>query len=217
MDYLDLQGLADHTIVIFMSDNGGLSASNRGGMQHTHNWPLSSGKGSAHEGGIRVPMLVKWPKVVYPGSVCDDYLIIEDYFPTVLEMAGINNYELVQQVDGISFMPMLKQEDKSAENRNLIWHYPNKWGSTGPGIGTTSTIRSGDWKLIYYYKYQHFELYNITEDIGEENNLENKFPEKVNELSIKLGKYLRKVNARRPVFKATGRPAPWPDEVKKSN
>ncbi len=214
MDYLDQHGLTDHTIIIFMSDNGGLSASNRGGMPHTHNWPLSSGKGSAHEGGIRVPMLVKWPGIVQPGSLCNDYLIIEDYFPAILEMAGIGNYDLVQQVDGISFIPMLKQEGTTADDRSLIWHYPNKWGPTGPGIGATSTIRKGDWKLIYYYKDQQFELFNIKEDIREKNNLAGREPGIVKRLASELGEYLRKVNAHRPSFKATGEPVPWPDEFK---
>ena len=214
MDYLDQHGLTDHTIIIFMSDNGGLSASNRGGVPHTHNWPLSSGKGSAYEGGIRVPMIVRWPGRVAPGSVDDDFLIIEDYFPSILEIAGVENYNTVQDVDGVSFVPRLLHKGTTNTDRILVWHYPNKWGGSGPGIGTTSTIRSGDWKLIYWYRDQQFELYNIPEDIGEKNNLADRKPEKVKELASELGGYLRKVNAHRPTFKATGEPVPWPDEFK---
>ncbi|MFO7923606.1 MAG: sulfatase [Bacteroidales bacterium] len=213
MDYLDEHGLLDNTIILFMSDNGGLSAHARAGDPHTHNWPLNSGKGSAYEGGIRVPMIVSWPGVVEPGSVNNDYLIIEDYFPTILEMAQVENYQTIQQTDGVSFVPRLRQEKTTSEDRNLIFHYPNKWGGTGPGIGTTSTIRSGDWKLVYWYKDQRFELFNVAEDIGEKNNLAEAEPAKVTELAAELGEYLRSVDADRPSFKLTGKPVPWPDEA----
>jgi arylsulfatase A-like enzyme len=213
MDWLDRKGIADNTIILFMSDNGGLSAVARGGQPHTHNKPLKSGKGSAYEGGIREPMIVKWPGKVAPGSVCNNYLIIEDFFPTILEMAGIKKYKTVQSIDGKSFVPLLLEKESSAVYRNLVWHFPNKWNAEGPGIGTTSTIRIGDWKLIYWYKDQKFELYNIQEDIGENNNLAQKYPEKVKVLAKKLGRYLRKVEAQRPVFKSTGKEVPWPDKL----
>jgi len=158
-------------------------------------------------------MIVKWPGKVKPASICNDYLIIEDYFPSILEMAGILNYKTIQQVDGKSFVPMLRQTATTATNRNLFWHFPNKWGPTGPGIGTTSTVRSGDWKLVYWYKDQRSELFNIREDIGEQNNLAGVEPLKLKELSKLLGDYLRSVNAQRPVLKKTNKLAPWPDEV----
>ncbi|MCS5490014.1 sulfatase [Algoriphagus limi] len=214
MDYLEENGIADNTIILFMSDNGGLSAHARGGEPHTHNWPLKSGKGSAYEGGIRVPMMVSWPGTVQAGSKSSSPLIIEDFFPSILEMAGIQDYETIQKVDGKSFLPSLKQEHISnTEDRSLVWHFPNKWGGTGPGIGTTSTIRKGDWKLIYWYKNQKLELYNLAEDIQEENNLASQNPEIVGQLATELGDYLRSVNAQRPSFIETGKPAPWPDEI----
>lgn len=213
MDYLEENELDENTIILFMSDNGGLSAVARGGERHTHNLPLNSGKGSAYEGGIREPMMVKWTGTVEPGSLCNDYVIIEDFFPSILEMAGIDEAETVQNVDGKSFVPMLNKTGKTAGNRDLIWHYPNKWGGSGPGIGTSSTIRSGDWKLIYFYKNQHFELFNIAEDIGEKMNLADQYPERVKELAEKLGNYLRSVEAQRPSFKETGGLVPWPDEI----
>ncbi len=216
MNYLDKKGIAQNTIILFMSDNGGLSAEARGGVPHTHNRPLNSGKGSAYEGGIREPMIVKWPGKVKPGSKCDDYLIIEDFFPSILELAGIKNYKTIQIVDGKSFVPMLLQKGPTAGNRNLIWHFPNKWGPTGPGIGTTSTIRSGDWKLVYWYKDQKSELFNIKEDIGENNDLAVSKPDQVRELSKILGDYLRSVDAQRPVMKKTGKVAPWPDNSNSS-
>ena len=213
MDYLKRNNLSENTIILFMSDNGGFSLRPREGEMHTHNKPLNSGKGSAYEGGIREPMIVKWLGIVKPGTKCSDYLIIEDFYPTILEMAGVKEFSKVQTVDGKSFIPMLTQSGTTASNRDLFWHFPNNWGPTGPGIGATSTIRSGDWKLIYFYEDSHFELYNITEDIGELNNLAGKEEKRVKELVSKLGNYLRSVDAQRPSFKATGKIAEWPDEV----
>ena len=213
MDYVKKKGIADNTIILFMGDNGGLSAHARGGERHTHNKPLNSGKGSSYEGGIREPMIVKWPGVVKPKSQCDDYLIIEDFYPTILEMAGVKDYKTVQKVDGKSFTTMLKQTGTTATNRNLFWHYPNKWGGRGPGIGTYSAIRSDDWKLIYFYKTNKFELYNIKEDIGELNNQAENKPELVKKYAKTLSDYLRSVKADRPSLKATGELCKWPDEI----
>ena len=213
MNYLEEKGLDDKTIILFMSDNGGLSAVARGGKPHTHNIPLSSGKGSAHEGGIREPMIVKWPAVVKQGSICDKYLIIEDFFPTILELARITDYNTSQITDGKSFVPFLKNEQINQQERALFWHFPNNWGPTGPGIGASSTIRKGDWKLIYYHTDQSFELFNLKTDIGESNNLLNQEPDKLKEMAEELSDYLREVAAQMPVIKKTGEKVPFPDEA----
>lgn len=215
MDYLEENKLTDNTVLIFMSDNGGLSSTAvwRDGTLHTQNYPLNSGKGSAYEGGIREPMIVSWPGKVEAGSKCDNYLLIEDYFPTILEMAGVNQYQTVQARDGLSFMPLLTQTGNPSEGRNLIWNFPNLWGNDGPGIGPSCSIRRDDWKLIYYYETGKKELFNIREDIGEKKNLAEEKPELVNELSRMLGKDLRSKDAQRPVFRATGKAVPWPDEI----
>lgn len=214
MDYLDKNHLTQNTILIFMSDNGGLAAHTRAGQLHTQNYPLNSGKGSAYEGGVREPMIVRWPGVVTPGSKCGHYLMIEDFFPTILEMAGIDNYTTVQQRDGISFMPLLTGKGEM-KNRDIYWHYPHSWGPSGPGIGATCSIRSSDWKLVYYFGDGKRELFNVPADISEQHDLALEKPELVNELSQKLGNYLRSVNAQRPILRATRQPAPWPDEIKK--
>ncbi len=213
MDYVNNHGLADNTIILFTSDNGGLSAIARGGEPHTHNKPLSSGKGSAHEGGIREPMIVSWPGVVPDGSTTEEYLIIEDFFPTILEMAEVQEYNTIQKIDGLSFTSILKGEKTHSDERALIWHFPNSWGPTGPGIGASSTIRKGDWKLIYYHADQSFELFNIPNDIGESTNLADKEIEIKNELAKELGDYLRSVDAQMPIEKSTGNHVHWPDEV----
>lgn len=214
MDYLDEKNLADNTIILFMSDNGGLSAVARGGERHTHNKPLSSGKGSIHEGGIREPMIVKWPGRVAPNTSNDNYLIIEDFYPTILEMAGLDSYQTVQQIDGKSFMSLLTDNvPGQTADRPLFWHYPNEWGPSGPGIGAFSAVRLGDWKLIYYHLDESFELFNITADIGETKNLASDKPAKVRELARVLSDYLKKVDAQLPAHKETGEKVAYPDQA----
>lgn len=214
LNWLDENGEADRTIVIFMSDNGGLSSDpvSRDGTLHTQNYPLNSGKGSAYEGGIREPMIVRWPGVVKPDTKCNSYLIIEDFYPSILDMAQVKDYKTVQPIDGISFVPLLKQTGDPSKNRNLYWNCPNIWGNKGPGIGATCSVRSGDWKLVYYYETGQKELFNILADIGEKNNQVANRPEIVKQLSKELGDYLREAGGQRPSFKKTKEPCPWPDE-----
>ncbi len=216
MDWLDANKLEENTIIIFMSDNGGFSSSTswRDKPLHTQNAPLNSGKGSAYEGGIREPMIVKWPGKVTPKSKTDEYLIIEDFFPAILGMAEVKEYETIQPIDGISFLPLLAETNKQVmPSRNLYWNFPNLWGNEGPGIGPTCTVRSEEWKLIYYYETGKKELFNITDDIGETKNLAQQNPKITKKLSGDLGSYLRLVGGQRPSFKATDKPCPWPDEV----
>lgn len=215
MTWLDKNGETENTILIFMSDNGGLSSEPgwRDGKLHTQNYPLNSGKGSAYEGGIREPMIVRWPGVVKSDTKCDKYLLIEDFYPTILEMAQVKDYKTVQPIDGISFMPLLKQTGDPSKGRALYWNCPNIWGNDGPGIGPTCSIRKGDWKLIYYYESGKKELFNIPKDIGEKDNVMMQYPDIVKKLSKDLGRYLRKVGGQRPSFRSTGKPCPWPDEV----
>jgi arylsulfatase A-like enzyme len=212
MNYLEEKQIAENTVILFMSDNGGLSAVARGGERHTHNKPLSSGKGSMHEGGIREPMLVYHPHFEVKQKETDQKVIIEDFFPTILEIANVDNYQSVQEVDGQSFIPILKGEQMD-ENRPLVWHFPNEWGPSGPGIGASSTIRKGDWKLIYYHLDRSFELFNIDGDIGETNNLFADEADKAGELAKLLSDYLRSVDAQMPTYSETGLQVPWPDQV----
>jgi arylsulfatase A-like enzyme/lysophospholipase L1-like esterase len=214
---VERHGLTNNTIVLFMSDNGSLSANGRGGKPHTHNLPLSSGKGSAHEGGLRVPMLVSWPGVTEPRSTCHQPVIIEDFFPTLLEMAGLEMADGsdVEQVggliDGQSFVNLLRGEhDAGRDKRPLIWHFPNNWGPSGPGIGASSAIRIGDWKLIYYHDSQQYELFDLSKDIGETNNLADRHPEIRDRLAHKLGDTLSDVDAQMPLHRESGEPVPYP-------
>lgn len=215
LDWLETNKLDKNTIVIFMSDNGGLSSESywRDTPLHVHNAPLNSGKGSAYEGGIREPMIVKWTGKAAENTKCSQYLIIEDFFPSILEMAQVENYTTRQPIDGVSFIPLITDSLASSKSRNLYWNFPNLWGNDGPGIGSTCTVRSGDWKLIYYYQSGKKELFNIKNDIGEKNDLSTQNPQLVKDLSIALGNHLRRVHAQRPTFKATGKACPWPDEI----
>ena len=215
MKYTAQKNIADNTIILFMSDNGGLSAHARGGEPHTHNAPLSSGKGSMREGGIREPMLVKWPEITKPESISTHQVIIEDFYPTILEMAGIDSLETVQKVDGQSFVSVLKGVTYDGI-RPLFWHYPNEWGPSGPGIGAASTVRKGDWKLIYYHADRSMELFNLKDDIGETKNLTEENPEKLKDLATTLANHLKAVKAQMPTDRETGEVVPFPDELVKT-
>lgn len=207
---VERHGLSDNTVVLFMSDNGGLSAHGRGGKPHTHNKPLSSGKGSAHEGGIRVPMIASWPGITTPGTVCRQPVIIEDFFPTILEIAGVINVEQIGGVvDGRSFVSVLRgEQDETREDRPLVWHFPNNWGPKGPGIGPSSAVRLGDWKLIYYHDSQRYELFNLAEDLGEQTNLAEQEADVRDRLAAELARYLISVEAQMPIIRATGEAVP---------
>ncbi|MFT5205275.1 MAG: arylsulfatase A-like enzyme, partial [Phycisphaerales bacterium] len=141
LEQLDKLGIADNTIVIFTSDNGGLSAHARGGKAHTHNAPLRSGKGSAYEGGIRVPLIVQG--LDKKASVNDANVITHDLFPTILQYAGIDVPD-DHVIDGIAV------EDMQSD-RVIGWHQPHQWGASGPGIEPFTAIRQGKWKLIFFH------------------------------------------------------------------
>lgn len=213
MSWLEANSLDDDTILIFMSDNGGLATAPywRDGELYHQNAPLNCGKGSLYEGGIREPMMVYWPNVTRPGSVCDKYLIIEDFFPSILEMAGIDSYKTLSPIDGRSFVPLIKGTGDPSKGRSLVWNYPNIWGNSGPGVNLNCAIRRGDWKLVYYYDTGKKELFNVKEDIGETCDLSAEKPGLVRKLSARLGRYLRSVDAQRPSFLLSGEPCPWPD------
>ena len=222
LDLLDDLGIAENTLVVFTSDNGGLSHSRRSmDPPHTHNSPLSSGKGAHHEGGIRVPLMVRWPGVVQGGTVDSTPAIIYDWFPTVLEAASIS---APTAIDGLSLLPLLKGQTKDGFDRPLVWHFPNFWGPLqrpepvkGPGMGPCSTIREGDWKLIYYHGDQRFELFNLEQDLGESSNLAFQQPDRVHQLAFKLTQYLEERHAVMPVEIATGQSVPMPSQVALNN
>ncbi|QNK63474.1 sulfatase [Pedobacter sp. PAMC26386] len=217
MDYLKKRDIDKNTIIIFMSDNGGFDL--RGGKPNTHNTPLKAGKGSVYEGGIREPMIVKWPGITKAGSINKNQVIIDDFFPSILEMAGVKQPKILQKLDGQSFVPLLKKSSIVATERPLIFHYPNKWVNKPAiehlGINYYSAILLGHWKLLYHMRNCQFELYNINNDIREENNLADKNPEEVKRLAVLLGKTLKERGAQMPVESSSGKQVPFPDELVK--
>ncbi|PQO41305.1 sulfatase [Blastopirellula marina] len=195
---LKRHGIEDNTIIIFMSDNGAPKNVPR-------NLPLRGHKITPYEGGTRVPMIVKWPGVTQPNSTSSGYVIIEDLFPTFLEMAGTSDRP---SSDGISIVPQLRDPQLSHHDRPIYWHYPNTYDQP-----PYSSIRLGDWKLIYHHASQTSELFNLQDDLSEKHNLAQENTVKAKELAGKLGDYLRSVNAQMPIVKSTGHPVPWPDQA----
>ena len=211
LDELKKKDILKNTIVVFMSDNGGLSAVARGGEKHQHNYPLKSGKGSIYEGGIRVPMIVYSPFHKTNVKEIDQPVIIEDFFPSILELTNSKNSSIVQEIDGQSFVPLLNNEE--IENKPLFWHYPNWWGPNGPGIGSYSAVRQEEWKFIYFHNTQTIELYNLDRDISEKNNLISVNYLKSKHLANVLTNYLKSVDAQMPFNKKSKSIVPWPNQL----
>lgn len=243
LDFLEKRGVAEDTIIIFMTDNGG-NAENKakGGVRFMHNLPLRNGKGSVYEGGIRVPMMVKWSGKVAPATRVNTPVICEDMFPTILEMAGVKGYDVVQDVDGKSLVNLVTKGSKLAEKaakkgeiadqkaanafvvpedvsgidpeRALIFHYPHQWkGYELEDIDYLSAMRKGDWKLVYRMRTGALELYNLEDDLGEQNNVAAANPEKVKELAAELSAKLREWKSPMPTSRANGKVVPMPDEL----
>jgi arylsulfatase A-like enzyme len=182
--------LADKTAVFFMSDNGGLSTSEG---SPTSNLPLRAGKGWLYEGGIREPMLIRWPGVAKPGNVCDTPVTSTDFYPTILEIAGLP-LRPHRHLDGVSLVPLLK--GGTLQRGPLFWHYPH-YGNQGGSPG--AAIRDGDWKLIEWFESGRLELYNLREDIGEKNNLAAAKPDRVASLHVQLREWQKRLEAKLPV------------------
>ena len=215
MDYLDQHHLTDNTIIVFMSDNGGFSHPPRQGASNTQNFPLRGGKGSLYEGGVREPMIVRWNGVTQPGSVNSQYMIMEDFYPTILEWGGIKKYKTVQTIDGRSIVPFLKQPALRDNKRALVWNFPNDWtgGRLGEDNSWLTAIRQGNWKLIYFEKPGRLELYDLLKDIHEAHDVSAQFPAKTKELAKLLTQQLKKRGAQLPFYKDTKKAVPYPVEV----
>jgi len=203
LDKVKALGLSDNTIVIFYSDNGGMSAANFYSPERvvanakldaaysTSNVPLRGAKGWLYEGGIRVPMIVKWPGQGKAGIVCEEPIISPDFYPTILDMAGLPA-QAHQHVDGVSFVPALKGQ--AFERNAIYWHFPHysNHGMQSPG----GAIRLGDYKLLEYFENNTVQLFNLKEDLEEQNNLAMAQPEKTRELLVMLQAWRKEVSAR---------------------
>jgi len=194
---LDELKLADRTIMIVTSDNGGrVTVDNRSGLPTTSNLPLRAGKGSCYEGGTRVPLIVHWPGVTQPGSVCDTPVISADYYPTLLQISGLKD-AAGHQPDGVSLVPLLRQTG-GLERDALYWHYPHHQHYQLGGTMPYGAIRAGDYKLIELYDDERVELYNFRDDIGEQHDLAASMPDKARELQARLHAWREQVRAQMP-------------------
>jgi arylsulfatase A-like enzyme len=203
---LDELKLADNTVVIFSSDNGGVGGYAAAGVaaarSATNNAPLRGGKGMLYEGGIRVPWVVRWPGVVRPGTTCDEPIASIDLYPTLLEAAGATPRR-GHVLDGVSTLPLLRSAGKASLKREaLYWHFPGyleagqkagSWRTTPAGA-----VRSGDWKLIEFFEDGRVELYNLRKDLGEKTDLARQMPEQARKLHQMLRSWRQAVHAPMP-------------------
>ncbi|MHC4867139.1 MAG: sulfatase [Planctomycetota bacterium] len=186
MDKLQEKGLADRTVVIFMSDNGGVK-------KVTSMSPLRGEKSMYYEGGIRVPLIIKAPGLTRPGSLCHEPVISTDFYPTMLELAGLD-LKPEQHLDGVSLVPLLKEADSLGRDA-IYWHFPLY---NFRGDSPCSALRASDYKLIEFFEDNHVELYNLKNDIGENKDLSKTNPAKAKELTEMLHQWREDVNAQIP-------------------
>jgi arylsulfatase A-like enzyme len=198
---LDSLDLADRTVVVFVSDNGGLSTLRRRRGIPTANLPLRSGKGWLYEGGIRVPLIVKWPGVVEGGHVIDQPAITMDLYPTLLEIAGLQ-LRPGQHQDGLSLVPPLRGYG-SIDRQQLFFHFPHYHGS---GNRPSGAAHLGDYKLLEWFEDGKIELYDLSADIGESRDLTSQMPELAGGLHEILEEWRRSVGARMPAPNPDWRP-----------
>ncbi len=184
------KGEEQNTIVIFTSDNGGLSTAEG---SPTCNFPLSEGKGWMYEGGTREPLIIKYPPTIRSSSVCHVPVTSTDFYPTILDMAGIDLMP-EQHRDGVSLCPLLEGGD-DIERTAIYWHYPH-YGNQGGTPG--SSIRKGKYKLIEFFEDNRLELFDLENDIEENNNIAHDFPEIAAEMHDLLKKWRDTVHAKIP-------------------
>jgi arylsulfatase A-like enzyme len=203
--------LADNTVLVFASDNGGVGGYVREGIKAdgkdiTDNAPLRSGKGSLYEGGTRVPLIVRWPGVVKAGGSVSVPTIHVDVYPTLLEIAKAPKPR--QVLDGQSLVPLLGDSEAKLAREAIYQHFPGYLGSGPRKWRTTpvSTVQAGDWKLMEFLEDGHLELYNLGDDLGESRNLAGAMPEKAAELRLKLLAWRKEVKAPMPGKNQAGKP-----------
>ncbi len=191
---IDAPEMASRTVVVFTSDNGGYINPYRG-EPVTSNAPLRSGKGSLYEGGIRVPLMIRWPGAARAGAVCDEPVSSIDFYPTLLEMAGLaGDAKHNATVDGASLAPLLRSPGARLERDELFFHYPHYYATTSP----VSAVVARDWKLIEYFEDSRLELYDLAHDPGEQRDLAAAMPDRARQLHARLKAWRESVRAPMP-------------------
>jgi arylsulfatase A-like enzyme len=207
MKTLDELKLADNTVLIFTSDNGGVGGYVREGLKQsgdvTDNAPLRSGKGSLYEGGTREPFIVRWPGITKPGSSCSVPTIHVDLYPTLLEVAAAPKPQ--HTLDGESLVKLFRDASGKLEREAIYQHFPGYLGAGANAWRTTpvSLIQAGPWKLMEFLEDGRLELYNLDDDIGETNNLVQQLPEKAKELHARLVNWRKEISAPMPTKNET--------------
>jgi arylsulfatase A-like enzyme len=201
MDKLDELKLAENTIIIFFSDNGGNMYDLIDGKTATNNFPLKMGKGNIHEGGIRVPCIISWPGKIKLATKSEEVICSIDFYPTLLEIAGLKPQK-GQIIDGVSLSSLLIK-NKPLKHRDVFCHYPHYTPATDNYPSTS--VRSGDWKLIRVYgegkdRSPAYELYNLKNDIGENNNLAAANPKLVTKLDKLIEKHVNETQGIFPIL-----------------
>lgn len=195
VEALKANGVADNTLVFFISDNGGLTQRYGRHDQFTENLPLRRGKGSAYEGGVRVPAIASWAGVIPEGRVSDTPIMTTDLYPTILEATGLSgDARHNAQVDGVSLLSVFKNPAQVIE-RDLYWHYPHYHAG---GDGPYSAVRSGDWRLVEFHEDGKLELYNLSHNVSESVNLAARYPETLSKLKARLDRWRDEVGAQMP-------------------
>lgn len=196
--HLERRGLADNTIVIFTSDNGGYINAYRG-EPVTDNYPLRSGKGSLYEGGIRVPLIVRAPGAA-AGAVCAEPVCSIDFYPTLLELAGVRgDARHNAAVDGVSFAGLLRNPAGRLDRNELYFHYPHDYATTTPVSALLRREGDREWKLLYYFNEARSELYDLSNDPGETRDLAENLPQLTARLRERLRAWWKAVQAPLPV------------------
>ncbi|WP_281614753.1 sulfatase [Flammeovirga sp. SubArs3] len=188
------EGLAENTIIIFTSDNGGLSTSSSANAP-TSNLPLKAGKGWVYEGGIREPLLIHWPKKIKEGKICEEPVISTDFYPTILDMIG-SDQQIEQHLDGISLKPLLKNNKSKLDREAIYFHYPHYHHINS--MGPAGAIRMGDYKLVERFEDMSYELFDLKNDIGETKNISKEHPELTAKMKQKLHEWREKTGAIMP-------------------
>ncbi|MCA9232989.1 MAG: sulfatase [Planctomycetales bacterium] len=205
MEQLDKLGLSDNTLVVFTSDNGGLGGYEVPGTDQTKgitdNAPLRGGKGTLYEGGVRVPLIVRWPTQIEAGATCDEPVVHVDFYPTFLDIAE-SKTATDFPLDGVSMLPLFRSPTSSLDREAIYFHFPGYlqsyieealWRTT-----PVSTIRAGDWKLMEFLEDGHLELYNLAQDLGERHNLADEKPQQARQLHKQIVQWRNEIGAAMP-------------------
>jgi arylsulfatase A-like enzyme len=188
-------GMSERTVVIFASDNGGLHVLESPGTPATHNTPFRAGKGYVYEGGLRVPLIVRWPGHIQRGVTSATPVLLTDLMPTLLQIAGLDPEKVAGPLDGVSILSLLTGDANGSNQlraRSLFWHFPHYTNQGGRPAGA---MREGDWKLVEDYESGAVELFNLARDPAENKNLAGEEAPRAAEMKRQLGAWRRRIGA----------------------